>query len=337
MNSETNTRLVRSAAAALVAGLCALASSTGSVGAQDIGTLESRIASARTDAQGLAADIEAKTAALAEARSQAAAAAQREAELAGVLARGRERAAALAERVSEAEARLAETRERLRAAVAVLEERLVAIYTSEMPDATTLLLDSDGYEDLITRADYLHQIEDADANLVARVRMLREQVERELAAVREAHARQEAFNERVETAHAEIAAARADAEAEAAALADARAAQANALSGLRSQVDDWTAEVQELQEVSEIQAQQVVGEWVGDWAIPSSIVMCESGGNFGALNPSSGAGGAYQILPSTWDTYGGEGRPNEASPGEQHQIAEQIWADSGSSAWACAG
>jgi peptidoglycan hydrolase CwlO-like protein len=213
MKPEINTRLVRSVVAALVAGLCALASSTASVGAQDIGTLESRIASARSDAQGLAADIEAKTAALTEARSQAAAAAQREAELAGVLARGRERAAMLAERVSEAEARLAETRERLRAAVVVLEERLVAIYKSETPDATTLLLDSDGYEDLITRADYLRQIEDADANLVARVRMLREQVERELAAVREARARQEAFNERVEAAHAQIAAARADAEA----------------------------------------------------------------------------------------------------------------------------
>ena len=37
--------------------------------------------------------------------------------------------------------------------------------------------------------------------------------------------------------------------------------------------------------------------------------MCESGGNFEAVNPSSGAGGAYQILPSTWELYGGEGDP----------------------------
>ena len=33
--------------------------------------------------------------------------------------------------------------------------------------------------------------------------------------------------------------------------------------------------------------------------------MCESGGDYSALNPSSGAGGAYQIIPSTWDLYGG--------------------------------
>ena len=39
--------------------------------------------------------------------------------------------------------------------------------------------------------------------------------------------------------------------------------------------------------------------------------MCESGGNYGAVNPSSGAGGAYQILPSTWRLYGGKGSPQE--------------------------
>ena len=64
--------------------------------------------------------------------------------------------------------------------------------------------------------------------------------------------------------------------------------------------------------------------------------MCESGGNFNAVNPSSGAGGAYQILPSTWRLYGGSGAPQDASPSEQSQIASQIWADSGPSAWVCA-
>jgi muramidase (phage lysozyme) len=80
-----------------------------------------------------------------------------------------------------------------------------------------------------------------------------------------------------------------------------------------------------------------VGQWLGDWAIPESIVMCESGGNWDAVNPSSGAGGAYQILPSTWELYGGEGNPEDASPSQQSDVAAQIWADSGSAAWECAG
>jgi muramidase (phage lysozyme) len=81
-----------------------------------------------------------------------------------------------------------------------------------------------------------------------------------------------------------------------------------------------------------------VGRWLGGpYSIPTYIVMCESGGNYGALNPSSGAGGAYQVLPSTWESYGGQGAPHEAPKAEQDRIAAEIWADSGGSAWVCAG
>ncbi len=76
--------------------------------------------------------------------------------------------------------------------------------------------------------------------------------------------------------------------------------------------------------------------WSGAWAIPWQIVACESGGNYGALNASSGAGGAYQILPSTWREYGGAGAPQGAPPAEQDRVAAQIWADSGPAAWVCA-
>jgi muramidase (phage lysozyme) len=54
------------------------------------------------------------------------------------------------------------------------------------------------------------------------------------------------------------------------------------------------------------------------------------------VNPSSGAGGAYQILPSTWELYGGQGEPQNAPKAEQDRIAAEIWADSGGSAWVCA-
>ncbi len=71
------------------------------------------------------------------------------------------------------------------------------------------------------------------------------------------------------------------------------------------------------------------------YSIPASIVMCESGGNWRAVNPSTGAGGAYQILPSTWTAYGGSGLPQNASPAEQSAIAAKIYATDGPSAWAC--
>ena len=73
----------------------------------------------------------------------------------------------------------------------------------------------------------------------------------------------------------------------------------------------------------------------GGYAIPSSIVSCESGGNYSAVNSSSGAGGAYQILPSTWQAFGGQGLPENASPAEQDRIAAEIYANQGASAWSC--
>lgn len=77
------------------------------------------------------------------------------------------------------------------------------------------------------------------------------------------------------------------------------------------------------------------GDSTTTYSIPASIVMCESGGNWRAVNPSTGAGGAYQILPSTWTTYGGGGLPQNASPAEQSAIAAKIYASVGRSAWSC--
>jgi peptidoglycan hydrolase-like protein with peptidoglycan-binding domain len=73
----------------------------------------------------------------------------------------------------------------------------------------------------------------------------------------------------------------------------------------------------------------------GGYSIPSGIVQCESGGSYSAVNPSTGAGGAYQILPSTWQAYGGQGLPQNASPAEQDRIASEIYAHQGASAWSC--
>ena len=345
MGSASRTQLFRAPPSrvrgTLLAALCALAVAVaafaGHSGAQSVDELNSRIAGAREQAQALGADIDAASAQLAATQERAIAAAAREAQLSAVLDRGLERERRLEAALAEAEAELDEARERLRRALAVLADRLVGIYKSGMPDATTLLLDAEGFDDLATRAEYLQRIEEADADLVARVRVLRAAVADRVAAVDEAEARAAAFNERVAAARDQIAAVRAEAQAQAAALADARVRRQAALDTLQSQIGDWTSEVQRLERISAQQAQQQVADWFGDWAIPESIVMCESGGNFDAVNPSSGAGGAYQILPSTWELYGGEGDPEDASPSEQHEIASQIWADSGGGAWVCAG
>jgi peptidoglycan hydrolase-like protein with peptidoglycan-binding domain len=74
----------------------------------------------------------------------------------------------------------------------------------------------------------------------------------------------------------------------------------------------------------------------GGFSIPTYIVMCESGGNYHALNPSTGAGGAYQIEPGTWRAYGGTGSPQNAPKAEQDAIALKIYKAEGTSPWSCA-
>jgi len=76
-------------------------------------------------------------------------------------------------------------------------------------------------------------------------------------------------------------------------------------------------------------------------AIPCSIMWCESKGSYAARNGISTAGGKYQILDSTWYAYGGAHYPTShpaavAPRAEQDRVAAAIYADVGSSAWACA-
>jgi hypothetical protein len=67
--------------------------------------------------------------------------------------------------------------------------------------------------------------------------------------------------------------------------------------------------------------------------LPACTWQPESGGNPSAVNPSSGAGGYYQIMPSTWAAYGGSGAPQSAPMSEQTAIAQKIYQSQGPGAW----
>lgn len=68
-----------------------------------------------------------------------------------------------------------------------------------------------------------------------------------------------------------------------------------------------------------------------EWAIPTYIVMCESGGRWDAYNPSSGASGPYQMLPLH---FGGALAMNQSHEA-QHAKAAQLWnGGRGRSHWA---
>jgi murein DD-endopeptidase MepM/ murein hydrolase activator NlpD len=87
---------------------------------------------------------------------------------------------------------------RLGRSLKVLRDRLVAIYRSDEPDALTVILNSDGFDDLLDRYEYLKRIEEQDASIVNRVRGLRDETRDTV--------------ERIEAARDEIAARKAELE-----------------------------------------------------------------------------------------------------------------------------
>jgi septal ring factor EnvC (AmiA/AmiB activator) len=333
--------LLRIGAAASLCALLALLVAVASASAGKTDGLEAKLGKARDEAGALSSQLQATTAELASAEAEAAKAQSREEELSGMLVEGRERAAELARKLEATKHHLTVEKARLGRSRQVLAQRLVAIYETGTPDTASLVLESDDYQDFVARNDYLRAISEADSSLADRVAEVRAEVHREVLRVGDLEAEALVYDERLEAARAEIASVREAAEVAAGRLQALSASRESSLAMLKSDIAEWVDEIQEARaaearEATEAEAEEEVGRWLGGpYSIPTYIVMCESGGNYSALNPSSGAGGAYQILPSTWELYGGQGEPQNAPKAEQDRIAAEIWADSGPSAWVC--
>ena len=67
-------------------------------------------------------------------------------------------------------ARLAKLRGRLSLARTVLSARLVELYQSDEPDIVTVILQSDGFAQLLERAEYVDRVNQQDARVIAAVR-----------------------------------------------------------------------------------------------------------------------------------------------------------------------
>jgi peptidoglycan hydrolase CwlO-like protein len=321
-------------AAAVIAAL-----GVGFAGAADP-SLQGRISAARSDAGQLSDRVSAQTARIASLTEQAHQAGAQAMVLNAQVQTAQARSHELATQLDAAERKLDRLRSEYAAAVEALDQRLVAIYESDTPDYITVLLSSDGYDDLTTRSDYLQALHNADKRVADRVAALRDQVAGHVHEVADLKQQVDAQAQQLSSARASLVASQQAAYQAATAVADARASTQASLSQAQGEV----AELEQLaeqqlaeQQAAEQQASSGVPAYLGGpYAIPTYIVMCESGGNYNAYNASSGAGGAYQILPSTWRAYGGEGAPQAGSKAEQDRIAGEIWRASGPNAWSCA-
>ena len=74
--------------------------------------------------------------------------------------------------------RLERARSELKASRHALANRLVELYKADEPDALTVVLEADGFADLLERTDFLERISRQDAGIVDKVRVLKARAER---------------------------------------------------------------------------------------------------------------------------------------------------------------
>jgi murein DD-endopeptidase MepM/ murein hydrolase activator NlpD len=139
------------------------------------------------------------------------------------------------DRLEVARDRLARLRSELATARRLLAERLVEIYKSDTPDALTVVLEADGFEDLLERTEFLERISDQDREITDRVRGLRDQAQDQAVELAELEEREQLAAERILRERDQIASAQNQLVSSRDQLASAREDKQGALAQVRSQ------------------------------------------------------------------------------------------------------
>lgn len=244
--------------------------------------------------------------------------------------------AATETRLTNSRERLADQKRRLRRDQKVLAGNLRAAYLDAPPDLATVVVESDGFEEILERVEYEASARDANQRILSGVKRARAQtvkLERSLQRIVPEQREATAAVRRERDAVAQRASALA---ARKTALAQARAARLSALKATRADRRRAQRTLTRLIEQQRTAAVDKSGPG-GPWAIPWAIVQCESGGQ--NLPPNSaGASGYYQFIPSTWKGMGGStSDAYKASKAEQDRLAAKLWAGgAGARNWDCA-
>ena len=167
-------------------------------------------------------------------------------------------------------ARLAILRVRLKRSLRVLRQRIVAIYETDEPDALTVILNSNGFDDLMNRYEYLKHIQGQDTSIAARVRNLRDQMKQTVIRVGDER-------DQIAAKKAELEQAQATLEARQSSLASARQRDQAALSKVHQTENVLEGDVSDIQ--GQIQA-QLQAQQAATPAPPAGPVQGESASGF---------------------------------------------------------
>jgi murein DD-endopeptidase MepM/ murein hydrolase activator NlpD len=204
-------------------------------------------------------------------------------QLAGEVAVLRAREAEVAQQLRETEARLeaekqnlAELRDKLDRSLGILADRLVDIYKSDQPDALTVILEAEGFDDLVSRYDYLTRIQDQDAAIVARVRFLRDESRRTVERIRIA-------KQEIEAKQAELERTRQQLEAREAELDAVRDQKAAALDQVETTAKRLEGDISDLSDQIQAQLAEAASTTSTD-PLPAGPIQGGSGGMIWPVN-----------------------------------------------------
>jgi septal ring factor EnvC (AmiA/AmiB activator) len=246
---------------------------------------------------------------------------------------------------------------RLRRARIVLARQLVSNYERDRPDLVSVLLEARGFTELLERIDFLRRAEGQQQSIIQITRTDKAQADRATRRLSEL----EAYERRVTNAAAirtkALAGMNALLQSRQTALARIRDAQQAALIASRAngrRLRSAIARVQADEAAARAAAARAAPSAPsapgassapsgaplgahGGWAIPYSIVLCETGGQNVPPN-SATASGYYAIVSAAWRQFGGTGPAAYLAPkSEQDAVARRIWDSVGPKAWVCAG
>ena len=175
-------------------------------------------------------------------------------------------------------AHLVVVRGHLKRALVGLRQRLVSMYESGTPDVITVLLNSTGWSDLVTRTEYMNRLQNQDQLLIGRVRQLRNESRAVVDRLRTVRDRITAARDAIAAHKQELVRTRASIEAQQSKLERARGKREEALAKIKAKEQELDGAVADLQ--AKIAAQLAPGN-----ALPAGPIQ---GGSSGVIWPVNG-------------------------------------------------
>jgi septal ring factor EnvC (AmiA/AmiB activator) len=339
--------------------LPALFPSVSSAGAS-LGQLHQQLGQQQAQQQQLRSRLSGLDGLISSLTSQISVVESREATVSAELAHDRSALAATQSALHRQRRLVALLRARLARARMLLAHQLVSNYESGRPDLLGVVLQANGFKDLLDRITFLSAAERQQQRMITVTRTDKARADAAVRHLSALEVKQRSITHAAALQERALAGMNSLLQSKQASLRQAQAIQQAALSASQSRASQLQGEISKIEAQQaaarkaaeqKALAQQAASQGAtstlssspslgasGGWVIPYPIVLCESGGQ--NLPPNSaGASGYYQIMPATWKLFGGTGPAAYlASKAEQDAVASRIWnGGAGAGNWVCAG